>query len=73
MPLAEHLSSNLFRGGSLLELVLAVAATARFEPLKTALEMALYDGTTNINSLTNGHVQPRAFSQRSRSGANSTG
>ena len=65
VPLAEHLSSRLFRGGSLLELGAGCGCYgARFERAATPpSEMALFDGTTNIDSLTNGHVQPRDLSQ----------
>ena len=65
LPLAEHLSSSLFRGGSLLELGAGCGCYgARFEASsKPPSEMALFDGTTNIDALTNGHVQPRDLSQ----------
>ena len=65
VPLAEHLSSTLFRGGSLLELGAGCGCYgARFERASTPpSEMALFDGTTNIDALTNGHVQPRDLSQ----------
>ena len=65
VPLAEHLSSSLFRGGSLLELGAGCGCYgARFERATTPpSEMALFDGTTNIDALTNGHVQPRDLSQ----------
>ena len=65
VPLAEHLSSTLFRGGSLLELGAGCGCYgARFEGASTPpSEMVLFDGTTNIDALTNGHVQPRDLSQ----------